>query len=133
MFLTNGIAFVCLRFFVPLKNFSLIWRRHHYRWRAAYFNLYPALKAIDQWGHTNCAMGHPFIMVISEDPWHSHPLPCVKKWSCHYLFNVFDHRGQYSNTQLSACEANVLTDCSTAARHIAFDLRTKDMRTFSLN
>jgi hypothetical protein len=24
-----------LLFYVPLKNFSLIWRRHHYRWRAA--------------------------------------------------------------------------------------------------
>jgi hypothetical protein len=27
----------CLRFYVPLKNFSLIWRRHHYRSRAAKF------------------------------------------------------------------------------------------------
>jgi hypothetical protein len=26
-----------LRFYVPLKNFSLIWRRHHCRWRAAKF------------------------------------------------------------------------------------------------
>jgi hypothetical protein len=24
-----------LRFYVPLKNFSLVWRRHHCRWRAA--------------------------------------------------------------------------------------------------
>jgi hypothetical protein len=24
-----------LRFYVPLKNISLIWKRHHYRWRAA--------------------------------------------------------------------------------------------------
>jgi hypothetical protein len=24
-----------LQFYVPLKNFSLIWRCHHYRWRAA--------------------------------------------------------------------------------------------------
>ena len=23
--------FVCLRFIVPLENFSLIWRRHYYR------------------------------------------------------------------------------------------------------
>ena len=30
--------------------------------------------------------GHPFIMVISEDPWHSHLLPSVWKWSCRYLF-----------------------------------------------
>jgi hypothetical protein len=26
-----------LRFYVPLKKFSLIWRRHHCRWRAAQF------------------------------------------------------------------------------------------------
>jgi hypothetical protein len=26
-----------LRFYVPLKNFSLTWRRHHCRWRAAKF------------------------------------------------------------------------------------------------
>jgi hypothetical protein len=25
-----------LLFYVPLKNFSLIWRRHHYRWRAIF-------------------------------------------------------------------------------------------------
>jgi hypothetical protein len=25
----------CLEFYVPLKNISLIWRRHHCRWRAA--------------------------------------------------------------------------------------------------
>ena len=39
--------FVCLRFFVPLKNFSLICRRHHDRWRAANFNLCSALTAIE--------------------------------------------------------------------------------------
>ena len=27
--------------------------------------------------HTYCGTGHPLIMVISEDPWHSHPLPSV--------------------------------------------------------
>jgi hypothetical protein len=31
-------AAVCLSlFYAPLKNFSLIWKRHHYRWRAAQF------------------------------------------------------------------------------------------------
>jgi hypothetical protein len=28
-----------LRFYVPLRNFSLIWRRHNCRWRAAKFTL----------------------------------------------------------------------------------------------
>ena len=33
-----------------------------------------------------CDTGHPFIMVISEDPWYSQLLPRVSQWSCHYLF-----------------------------------------------
>ena len=36
--------------------------------------------------HTYCDTVLPFIMVISEDPWHSHLLPSVRQWSCHYLF-----------------------------------------------
>ena len=36
--------------------------------------------------HTHCDTGLPFIIVISEDPWHSHLLPSVWQWSCHYLF-----------------------------------------------
>jgi hypothetical protein len=36
-----------LRFYVPLKNCSLIWRRHHYRWRAAKFR--PMLGAQSFW------------------------------------------------------------------------------------
>ena len=35
---------------------------------------------------TYCDTGHPVIMVISEDPWHSHLLPSVWQLSCHYLF-----------------------------------------------
>ena len=36
--------------------------------------------------HTYCDTGLPFVMVISEDPWHSNLLPSVWQWSCHYLF-----------------------------------------------
>jgi hypothetical protein len=36
-----------LRFYVPLKNFSLIWGRHHCRWRAAKFR--PMLGAQGLW------------------------------------------------------------------------------------
>ena len=43
--------FVCLEFIVPFETFSLIWRRHHCRWRAANFDLLcSALMAIEQWG-----------------------------------------------------------------------------------
>ena len=80
--------FVCLKFIVPLENFSLIWRRHHFRWRAANFDLCSVFMAIEQWGfltcHTYCDTGLPFI--ISEDAWHSHLLPSVWQCSYHYLF-----------------------------------------------
>ena len=43
--------FVCLfRGIVPLENFSLIWRCHHYWWRAANFDLCSTRTAIEQWG-----------------------------------------------------------------------------------
>ena len=35
--------------------------------------------------HTHCDTGHPFIMIISEYPWHPHLMPSVWQWSCHYL------------------------------------------------
>ena len=41
--------FVCLGFFVSIENFSLIWRRHFCRWRAANFDLCLALMVIEQW------------------------------------------------------------------------------------
>ena len=42
---TDG-RFVCFfGLIVPLENFSLIWRRHHYRWRASNFDLCSALMA----------------------------------------------------------------------------------------
>ena len=36
-----------LRFFIPLENFSLIWRHHHYQWKVANLYLYSALIAIE--------------------------------------------------------------------------------------
>ena len=35
---------------------------------------------------TYCDTGHPFIMVISEDPWHSHLLQGVQQWDFHYTY-----------------------------------------------
>ena len=37
-------------FIVPIENFSFIWTRHQYRWSAAYFDLYSAFMAMEQWG-----------------------------------------------------------------------------------
>ena len=42
--------FVCLFVFVPLENFSNLWRRHHDRRRASSFDLCSALMTIEQWG-----------------------------------------------------------------------------------
>ena len=41
---------VCMWFFVSVKNFSLIWRRHHCRWGAANFDLCSAFMTIEHWG-----------------------------------------------------------------------------------
>ena len=50
IFLLLDCLFVsCLGVFIPLENFSFIWRRHHYRWRGANFYLCSALMAIEQW------------------------------------------------------------------------------------
>ena len=46
----KNIIIVCLGFFIPLENFSLIWRRYHYRWRAANFDVCLELMNIEQWG-----------------------------------------------------------------------------------
>ena len=68
--------FVCLGIYIPLDNF--IWRRHHYRWRAANFYLCSALMAIEKWMFFSVLHllwhGASFLIVISEDPWHSHLL-----------------------------------------------------------
>ena len=87
---TEGRPLFCL-FFIPLESFSLIWRRHHCRWRAANFDLCSALMIIKQLG---------FFGVLHL-LWHAAPiynghfrgpvtltpvLPSVWQWRCHYLF-----------------------------------------------
>ena len=42
--------FVCLGFIIPLENFTLIWRRHHSRWKAANFWSILCTHDIEQWG-----------------------------------------------------------------------------------
>ena len=82
--------------------------------------------------HTDCDLGHPFIMIISEDPLHVHPLSIVWQWSCHYLFSRFRSvcRGWDSNTQPSACRANALTHCATAAAVLILNVSMKVQNTW---
>ena len=79
-------AFFEAKFIVLLENVLLIWRRPHCRWRAAKFDSWPLSSEGSLTCHTHCDAALPFIMVISEDPWHSHLMPSVWQWSCHYLF-----------------------------------------------
>ena len=88
---SHGVwLFVWVGFYVPLENFSLIWRRHHYRWRVSNFDLCSALMAIDQWRFFSVPHllwhGHTLYMIICKDPWHPHLLPSVWQLSYHYLF-----------------------------------------------
>ena len=58
-------------FYVPLENFSLILRCHHY--------VNSALMTIEQWDFLNVSHllwhGTSLYRVISENPWHSHLFP----------------------------------------------------------
>ena len=105
--------FIYLGFFVPVDNFSLIWRRHHYRWRSANVDVYSVFMAIEQWGFFSV----PHLM------WHGPTL-----YSCHFrgpvaLTPVAERlavelslpvltskvcRRWDSNIQPSACETNAL-------------------------
>jgi hypothetical protein len=46
----GGMRIDYFLFYVSLKNFSLVWRRRHYRWRAAKFRLLLGAQAFEQWG-----------------------------------------------------------------------------------
>ena len=85
VFLGGGL-FICLGI-IPLEKFSLIWRRHHCRWRAANLDL---SSAIQQWGifSVPCLLWHGKSVYNGHlrGPSYSHLLMSVLQWSCHYLF-----------------------------------------------
>ena len=77
--------------------------------------------------HTFCDMGDSFLMVISQDPWHSHLIPSVWQWSCHHLFITTYNNQRYVAVWIltqkpSACEANTLTHCAIAAAQTHFQM-----------
>jgi hypothetical protein len=53
-----------LRFYIPLKNFSLIWRRHHCRWRAAKFM--PILGTQGLWAGRDLYRATPAVTRLSK-------------------------------------------------------------------
>ena len=72
----------------PTREFFIIWRRHHCRWRAANFDLCSALMAIEQWGFFSV----PHLLLHGASVCNGRlrgpltPSPSVWQWSCHYLF-----------------------------------------------
>ena len=90
-FQDNFLSFHLLGFFVPLEIFfysywdftitgegpqMLTYARH----------LWPLSSDDSSACHAYCDKGHPFIMVITEDPRHSYLLPSVWHRNWHYLF-----------------------------------------------
>ena len=119
---TNGRwkKIVCLGFFVPLENLSLIWRRHHCRWRAANFDLCSAHMVIEQWGFFSV----PHILWQGASVYNGHlrgPMtltPIAENLTVELSPSDFTTkvcRGWESNTQPSACGVNALTNRATAA------------------
>jgi hypothetical protein len=91
-----------LLFYFPLKNISLIWRRHHYRWRAENFlGLCSALRTFEQGRislscHTCCDTGPQFFL--------SHPKerPILSPFMTHEgiwrIYSTTDPYGPHSVT-----------------------------------
>ena len=101
------------------QNFSRMWRRHHYRRRAANFDLCSALIVIDQWELFCVQLLWYGISIYNGHLWGLVTLtPIVERLAIELSLPVFTtsvRRGWDSNTQPSTCEANSLTHCATAA------------------
>ena len=120
--------FVCLWFIVKLDNFSFIWKRHHYQWRAAHFVLCSALMAIEQWG----IFSLPHLLWHEESVYNGNPrgtvarTPIAERLAVQLSNTVFTtkvYRDWDLNTQLSACGANALRHCTTATVFSSWMLR----------
>ena len=117
-------SIVCLFGFVFLggglsshsRNSSLIWRRHHYRWRAANFYLFSALMAIEQWRFFSV----PHLLWHGASVYNGHirgpvTLTYCRAFSSGAVTSCSVCRGWDSKTQPFACGANALTRFATAA------------------
>ena len=122
--------FVCFfGFIVPLENCSLIWRRHHYRWRATNFDIILAVMPIEQWEFFRVSHLLWHVASIYNDNDHLRgplTLTLIAKRSAVGLSLLFLRTcvcdGWDSNIQRFACEANALTYCATTAVKLALNL-----------
>ena len=98
--------------FVPLKNFSLIYRRQRYQYQltfARYLHVWPLSSKGSLECHTYCDTGHPFIMVIFEDPWHSHQWRAVT--TCFYYLGLSRLGFEHPTFRLQDERSNPLRHC----------------------
>ena len=85
--------YVCLLSFRPTPEFI-----HHMETSplsmkgCKFWPMYTASTVIEEWWFFSMTYMYllwhvTFVLkMISEDPWHSHILPCIWQWSCHYIF-----------------------------------------------
>ena len=122
--------FVCFfGFIVPLENCSLIWRRHHYRWRGTNFDISLAVMPIEQWGFFRVSHLLWYVASIYNDNDHLRgplTLTLIAERSAVGLSLLFLRTwvcdGWDSNIQPFACEANALTYCAPAAVKLLLNL-----------
>ena len=70
-------------------TFHILWIHCHLPVKSCTF--WPMISTRGHWAvrvlyRTYWDTGLPLIMVIPEDPWHTHQLPSVWLWNCQYLF-----------------------------------------------
>ena len=92
--------FVCFfGVFRPTREFFTHTETSPFQWRASNFDQCKAPMAIEQWEffrcHIYCDTGHPFIMVISEDPWHSRLLRAFGSGDVTICFYEWGNRTLY--------------------------------------
>ena len=113
----NITFYVCLfGVYRPTRESFIHRRRHHYRWKAANFDLYSAPMAIEQWGFFSV----PYLLWHGSSVYNGHlrgPMthtPIAKRFAVELsrpVFTTWVCRGWDSNIKPSACGANALTDC----------------------
>ena len=112
-YISKGFAwlFVWFKFFIPIENFSFVWRSQGLQFLTNTQYSWPLSIEGFLMCHTYCDTGHPFIMVILEDLWHSHLCcPAFGNGAVNTCLTSKVGRGLNSRSQPSVCEANALSD-----------------------
>ena len=110
-------CFFVWRFSSDSRIFSLVWRHHHYRWRAVSFDICSTLMPLNnEVSLVYCYTGHQLKMIISEDT-HIFFLAFGSGTVTTCLFDRGLSRLGFDHPP-SPCGANALTHCSTAAAKI---------------